>query len=465
MHAKFNDTIAAISTPRGRGAIAIIRISGNHAHSIALSFLKGSFKTNSLKPKTSYFAKFYDHDQLLDEVLFTLYSAPHSYTGEDTVEIFCHGNDFIASQILEALLKKSRLAQPGEFTLRAFLNHKMDLTKAEAVGNLLMAQTKKAQQASLAQLEGKLEEKINNILNKILNLRIQCELAIDFIEDEVPIIEDSELHEKLNIIHNDLDLLERSAHDGMIIHEGLKVCLIGEPNVGKSSLFNKILDMDRAIVSDIPGTTRDYIEEAISLQGNLIRFFDTAGIRQSDDIIEKMGIERSNQIIEQADLIFLLLDAQIINENPTINHFNEYLISLKSKLIMNDKTLKIIPIINKADLLNTEAKQLFTDNKILLCSNIEADGLDPLRTYLLEFFAGFTQEIESGLISNARQLAAVSKAKESIIQATNTLKMGTGIEFIAFDLASASNHLEEIIGKITTDDILDKIFENFCIGK
>ena len=231
----------------------------------------------------------------------------------------------------------------------------MDLTKAEAVGNLLMAQTKKAQQASLAQLEGKLEEKINNILNKILNLRIQCELAIDFIEDEVPIIEDSELHEKLNIIHNDLDLLERSAHDGMIIHEGLKVCLIGEPNVGKSSLFNKILDMDRAIVSDIPGTTRDYIEEAISLQGNLIRFFDTAGIRQSEDIIEKMGIERSNQIIEQADLIFLLLDAQIINENPTINHFNEYLISLKSKLIMNDKTLKIIPIINKADLLNTEA--------------------------------------------------------------------------------------------------------------
>lgn len=465
MYQSLSDTISAISSPRGRGAIAIIRVSGEKAIDTVLSFVKPTLNSLKIKPRKSYFARFYDDEQLIDEVLFTCYFAPHSYTGENLVEISCHGNDFIASQILETLLKKTRLAEPGEFTLRAFLNHKMDLTRAEAVGNLLMAQTKKAQQASLAQLEGKLEKKINQILEDILDLRMQCELAIDFIEDEVDIIENNRIEEKLNAILNLLLKLEKTGRDGLIIHEGLKICLVGEPNVGKSSLFNKILDMDRAIVSDIPGTTRDYLEEAISLNGNLIRFFDTAGIRQSGDLIEKMGIDRSKQIVAQADLVFLLLDAQIIMQTPNISDFQAYLSDLQDKLIKSTSQEKIIPIINKSDLLSPALKAKLLNHQIILCSSITEDGLDSLRAYLLNYFSSFAHEIDAGLISNARQLSAVSKAKEAIIQAINTLQMSTGIEFIAFDLASASAHLEEIIGKISTDDILNKIFENFCIGK
>lgn len=479
MYSSFKDTISAISTPRGRGAIAIIRISGEDAIDAVKPFIKTAGSITSFQARKAYFARFIDQGRLIDEVLMTCYYAPDSYTGENLVEISCHGNDFIASQILETLLKKTRMAEPGEFTLRAFLNHKMDLTRAEAVGNLLMAQTGKAQKASLMQLEGKLEKKINALLKQITDLRVQCELAIDFIEDEVPVIENNEIDIKLNRISQQLEHLENTGHEGMIIHEGLKICLIGEPNAGKSSIFNKILNMDRAIVSPIPGTTRDYLEEAISLDGNLIRIFDTAGIRQSDDLIEKIGIDRSNDLIRSADLVLLIIDAthiqsHSINENEPhlgqssdsiLHDFNLHLEALKHKLSCTYDDSRFVPLLNKADLLTDSVKSILSEQDILLCSALEENGLDSLKGFLLKRFEQIDHEIDSGLISNARQLSAVSKAAESIRQAMNTLKMDTGIEFIAFDLKSASISLEEIIGKISTDDILNQIFENFCIGK
>lgn len=467
MTSDFNDPIVAISSPRGRGAIAIIRVSGHAILELAQEFIQSSIPLNLIKPRVATMAKFVHHQRLIDEVVLTFYKGPKSYTGEDVLEISCHGNDFIATQILEALLEKMRMANPGEFTMRAFLNHKMDLTRAEAVGNLLMAQTAQAQKASLMQLEGKLEKKIASLIQKITHLRIQCELSIDFIEDEVPFVNEEMLLQQIRAIIDEMQLMEKYAHDGQIIQEGLKICLIGAPNVGKSSIFNKFLEFDRAIVTDIPGTTRDYIEESIALNGNLIRIFDTAGIRQANDPVEKIGIDSTFKIIDQADLILWIIDAhQLIEKN--INYDDELAIRNLFDQLITDSGLqtedqRILRLINKSDTLKLEKAPDFKN--ILLCSAMQNEGLKPLKDFLISYCSNFDQEIESGLITNSRQLNALKKSLSALKNALLALEQQLGVEFYAFDLKSASEALEEIIGKISSDDLLDQIFDQFCIGK
>jgi tRNA modification GTPase len=447
-----NDTIAAISTPRGRGGIAIIRVSGPDSFKLAEKYLKIKKPIDSLKSRTAYRSAFYNNAELVDDVMFTLFRAPKSYTGEDILEISCHGNDFIAVQILEALLQDARLANPGEFTLRAFLNNKMDLTRAEAIGNLLMAQTQKAQKASLMQIEGKLEAKIGSLLKKITDYRIQFELAIDFIEDEVPVINEEKLKKSISDLIDELEILVENGHDGMIIQDGLKICLAGEPNVGKSSLFNRFLQTERAIVTPIPGTTRDYIEEAISLDGNLIRIFDTAGIREANDHVEKIGIEKSYSLMQDADFVVLIME----KDSET---------DFETEIEKDINAQQLIKVINKSDLLSENEKRDLSEKGYILCSTMQDNGLDELKAVLLKRFANIDQEIESGIISNARQLAAAKKALNSVKNAYSALNNNMGVEFVAFDLKEASLSLEEIIGKISTDELLDQIFENFCIGK
>lgn len=467
MSSNFNEPIVAISSPRGRGAIAVIRMSGNSILDLAQDFIQSSIPLKLIKPRVATMAKFVHNQRLIDEVVLTFYKGPKSYTGEDVLEISCHGNDFIATQILEALLEKMRMANPGEFTMRAFLNHKMDLTRAEAVGNLLMAQTAQAQKASLMQLEGKLEKKISALIQQITHLRIQCELSIDFIEDEVPYVSEELLTQHINSLIDEMQIMEKYAHDGQIIQEGLKICLIGAPNVGKSSIFNKFLDFDRAIVTDIPGTTRDYIEESIALNGNLIRIFDTAGIRQANDPVEKIGIDTTFKIIDQADLILWIIDAQTLIEK-NINYNDENAIktlfdqSISESGLQSDDP-RILRLINKSDTLNLESSPNFKN--ILLCSAMQDEGLQPLKDYLLKYCSNFDQEIESGLITNSRQLNALKKSLSALRNALVALEQQLGVEFYAFDLKSASEALEEIIGKISSDDLLNQIFDQFCIGK
>ena len=447
-----SDTIAAISTAKGKAALAIIRVSGASTFEIIQKITKTHKNFNSLKYNKMYKAVFHDNQTKIDEGMICLFKSPMSFTGEDMAELYCHGNDFIVSQILESLLQFCRLADKGEFTFRAFLNRKIDLTQAEAIGNLLNAQTRKAQKAALMQLEGRLQKNIKNILDKLTNLRVIFELAIDFVEDEVPEYNNISIKVKVEEVLRDLNTLIDTAHDGIIVQEGIKICLAGAPNVGKSSIFNAFLETERAIVTPVPGTTRDYLEEAFALSGFLIRLFDTAGIHESDDHVEKIGIERSRELIKTADLIFY------ITTHDTDCKINDYFLSH----LPSEKTIKVL---NKSDLISKDDYEKWEAEEYVLCSTKSKDGLTNLKSKLVSVFKNVDTEMEAGIITNSRQLACVKKSYESLLQAYDAINNNIGVDFIAFDIQQASSALEEIIGNISYDDILNKIFDNFCIGK
>ncbi|MDP8231630.1 MAG: tRNA uridine-5-carboxymethylaminomethyl(34) synthesis GTPase MnmE, partial [Candidatus Zophobacter franzmannii] len=296
-----DDPIVAISTPTGTGGIHIVRVSGDGCIPLVNQFTSIDLSKKNANSVT--LSNFSEGEHKIDQVLCTVFKAPHSFTGEDVVEISCHGSQFIADQILKTLLTSMRLANPGEFTLRAFLNNKMDLTQAEAVNDLINSQTKKTQEIALKQLEGSLFNRIEQLLNTLIQYRMQLELEIDFLEDDTIEIDMDAVKENLIAFKSELEQLVHSGENGRIIREGLKVCFIGAPNVGKSSIFNAFLETERAIVTPTPGTTRDYLEEVVSIDGYLVRFFDTAGIRDTEDEIEKIGIERSMDIVRNSDKI------------------------------------------------------------------------------------------------------------------------------------------------------------------
>ncbi|MBN1948798.1 MAG: tRNA uridine-5-carboxymethylaminomethyl(34) synthesis GTPase MnmE, partial [Candidatus Cloacimonetes bacterium] len=301
-----NDTICAISTPPGISGIAVIRISGAEAIKTADCYFKGRRKLQDCSSHTVHFGHIVDGDEILDEVYAMIFRTPHSYTGEDVVEISCHGNTFVANRILQLLLRKIRLAGPGEFTQRAFFNDKIDLTRAEAIADLLQAQTRRSHRAAVEQLEGSLYRRIELLVQKLTDYRTRLELEIDFLEQSIPEINLGELEGNLLGLLAELKQLVASGEEGIILREGLRVSLVGAPNVGKSSIFNAFLESERAIVTPIPGTTRDYLEEAISLQGYLVRIFDTAGIRPAGDQIEQIGIDRSYDIIKKSHLVLFI---------------------------------------------------------------------------------------------------------------------------------------------------------------
>ena len=446
------DTISAISTPIGIGGISVLRISGENSISIVEEIFQAPKKLSEINSHQVTFGRIFDNDQLIDEVLVTVFRTPHSYTGEDVVEISCHGSTFVTNQILEMLLRKTRLADPGEFTQRAFLNDCIGLTQAEAVGDILNAKTKFSHLAAMQQFEGSLRIRIEKILQKVTEYRILLELEIDFTEQGLEQLDKEKLSEQLTELLQDLEELAQTGTEGLILKEGLKVSLVGAPNVGKSSIFNAFLQTERAIVTPHPGTTRDYLEEAISLQGYLIRFFDTAGIRETSDDIEKIGIERSYEIIRDSHKILFIIDDK---ENE-----DEYV-----KLLEFASENRIIKVLNKADLFSKEELENFRKKGYLICSTTDTSGLQELKEKLIADIQISQEELHSGILTNTRQISAVKRAVESTQKAIESLQNDLGYEFTAFDLKEASTALEEIIGKVTTDDILNQIFENFCIGK
>ena len=444
------DTISAIATPHGLGGISVIRVSGKDTVKIVSEIFSANLE--NAESHKAIFGKITFEDQIIDEVLITIFRTPNSYTGEDVVEISCHGNPFITNRILEILLLKTRHADPGEFTQRAFFNNKLDLTGVEAVSDLLEAKTKISHRAAIEQLEGSLFKRIDKLLKKLTEFRTLLELEIDFSEEELPEKNLEKLRDDIADLKAELEELALTGDEGMILREGLKVSLVGAPNVGKSSIFNRFLETERAIVTPIPGTTRDFLEEAISIDGYLIRIFDTAGIRKSKDEIEKIGIQRSYEIIQNSDRV-LFITAE--DENAT-----EY-----NKLTKIIDESKIVKVLNKADKLTPEIINKFKEKGYIPCSAVEENGLLELKEKLVSDIKISTEDLHSGILTNTRQISAVKRALDSVSKALKSLENKMGFEFTAFDLKEASSCLEEIIGRITTDDILNKIFDNFCIGK
>ncbi|MCD4650756.1 MAG: tRNA uridine-5-carboxymethylaminomethyl(34) synthesis GTPase MnmE [Candidatus Cloacimonetes bacterium] len=443
---QFSDTIAAVSTATGNAALAVVRISGQKSIAIISELTQKDFQ--KIESRQVTFCRIFDKQQLLDEVLVTVFRSPASYTGEDMVEISCHGSLYITQRIMELLLLHCRMAEPGEFTQRAFLNNKMDLTQAESVGDLLNAETRKAHAAAIEQLEGQLYKRINNHLKQLTTMRSKIELAIDFVEDDVHFADTTELLEELVKIHAELEQLAGSGNSGQILREGLRVCLTGAANVGKSSIFNAFLETERAIVTPHPGTTRDYLEEAVSLDGYLIRLYDTAGLRVTGDAAELAGIDKTHALLKKAHVVLHVTDGQADGCKPLL-----------------PKEVTIINVLNKSDLHTQDEITDWKAKGFIPTNTIESGGLTSLKSRLLGLVKISEEKLHSGILTNARQIAAVQKAVAALAHAKISLNEKLGFEFTAFDLSEASRALEEVIGKVTAEDILNQIFAHYCIGK
>lgn len=447
-----NDTITAVATPPGEGAISIIRVSGEDSFKIIDTIFRGKVKIAFAASHTIHYGKIVDEKGVvIDDVLVSVFKGPNSYTGEDSVEISTHGNSLITKKILELLLSKNvRSAEPGEFTKRAFLNGKIDLSQAEAVLDVIKSRTDSALRGARNQLDGLLSQKVNTLRQTLINASSLIELELDFSEEGYEFLPKDEIIEKIDKVLTEIDYLLNSYRFGKILKDGINLAIIGEPNVGKSSLLNYILKEARAIVSDIPGTTRDIIREEISIDGVLFKIFDTAGIRNSDDVIELEGVRRSLEAVKNADLILWLTDVN-----------NEYSEDIKSELDKYAISSRIIKVVNKIDLGKNE--NIKADVYI---SSKTGEGIDQLFEEMKKHAIGdgvYTEK--STVINNVRHYAALKKTVEYLNSAKNSVYSNMSGEFIAVDLRNAIDALSEIIGAVTTDDILNNIFQKFCIGK
>ncbi len=454
---KKRDTIAAIATPYGESAIGIVRLSGDKT----LEILKKVFKTKSreIKPRYAHYGYVLDKNgEPIDEAVVIYYKAPHSYTGEDMAEFNLHGNPLILKEVLNRLLEEgARLAEPGEFTKRAFLNGKLDLTQAEAVAELISAKTELARKLALNQLQGSLSKEIKPLREELLMLHALVESSIEFEEEDIPTIEKEELIERLERILERVNKLLKTATTGKAIREGIKLAIVGKPNVGKSSLFNALIGEERAIVTDIAGTTRDYIEETVNIGGVPIRLVDTAGIRETGDIVEKIGVERSIQKLREADIILFVLDAS----KEKLEEEDLYLADLVKR-----SGKPAIVVLNKIDLGRRLRKLPFEDFPVVEVSAKSGKGLDELKNLILEK-AGVMTYGGGNIYISARHEQLLKKTKQALENALTYLKEGDfySPEILMLDLREATDSLGEILGEITTEDILGQIFSTFCIGK
>lgn len=455
-----NDTITAISTPVGESAIGIIRISGRETFSILKKILKSKkFEDiGALKFPCVIYGKIYDEKQLIDEVIVNLFKAPNSYTGEDVAEISCHGNPFLLKRVLDIIVSNgARIARPGEFTMRSYLNGKMDLLKAEAINDLIRAHTKYSHLSAIAQLSGKLSAEINSIEDELLDILSLIEASIDHSDLDETFLPYEKLIEMLQKLKERVERLLSTSTTGKITSSGIKVVLAGAPNTGKSTLMNTLLKEDRVIVSDIPGTTRDVIADEISVRGIPVRLFDTAGIRNTEDILERRGIEMSQRVIENADLIFFILDASREIMQEDIEIFER----IRSK--------NFIILLNKIDLNIKTSPQMVEKNFGI--SPISISAISPESVVKIEdeiekfyFSYGFSPENDV-LITNQRQEDLLKRVLDKIKDAIHTARNGLSEEFVSSELRIAKKYLEEITGKVFSDEILDRIFARFCIGK
>lgn len=442
-----NDTIAAVSTPPGIGGISIIRISGSECLQVLQKIFTTSTKPEEMRSHNIYYGKIYDEKALIDEVLVSVFKKPNSFTGEDVLEISCHGGSFVTQRVLQTILKNgARHAEKGEFTKRAFLNGKIDLTEAEAVIDLIQASTKHSLESALFQLEGKLHHAIKLILDDISTIRAEIEMDIDFSDQGLEYKKSEEYVNDLIEIKSKIGKLVNTAQEGMILHDGYRVVIAGPPNAGKSSVFNKIIENERAIVTEFPGTTRDYIEEDIALEGYLVKIFDTAGLRERADEIERFGIEKSYQILKSAHLVLWIEDCTVSRETS----------------IPSFEGAELISVLNKSDLI--EKNEIVAGESILVSAKT-GNGINRLKQEIIKNIDIQKFDITGGLITNSRQLSAAEKSLNAINQAIETTEAKSGLEFIAFDLHEASEYLEEIIGKISSEDIINSIFDRFCVGK
>jgi tRNA modification GTPase len=462
-HLTGNDTICAISTPPGLGAIAVIRLSGPATLETCKRIFHPAGENTDISAvpsHTVHFGTIGTGDDLLDEVLLTLFKAPHSYTGEDVAEISCHGSPYIQQKIMELLLAQGlRLANPGEFTLRAYMNGKFDLSQAEAVADLISSHSRSSHQLALSQMRGGFSKKISSLRSKLVEFTSLIELELDFSEENVEFASRPDLIHLLDELESEISTLISSFSLGNVIKNGIPVTIIGKPNVGKSTLLNTILNEEKAIVSEIPGTTRDAIEDTIVIGEYQFRFIDTAGLRSSSDRIESMGIERTWEKIHQASIILYVFDA-------TVDSFEDVMQDVSEFKEITDPSKKLVLIGNKADKLKrlpsgfkdfVELETIFVSAKRKENINLIAESL--LKSVRAENLSNST------IVSNTRHLEALQNALSSILSVKEGLSAGLTSDLLTTDIRKALHHLGEITGEITTDEILGNIFGRFCIGK
>lgn len=457
------DTIAAIATAMSNSGIGIIRVSGNESIEIVDHIFKNSKKENSLKrykSHTIHYGFIYDEDKILDEVMVSVFKSPHSFTTEDTVEINCHGGILVLQKILELLIKNgARLAEPGEFTKRAFLNGRIDLSEAEAVMDVISSQNEMALQSSVKQLQGSVSDKVKELRSEIIYEIAFIESALD---DPEHISLDGfteRLENKIEFLSSSVDKLLSTAENGKMIREGIRTVIVGKPNAGKSSLLNLLAGEEKAIVTEIAGTTRDIIEENINLKGIHLHIIDTAGIRKSDDIVEQIGVEKAKKYTADADLVIFVLDSSV----PLDQNDYDIMEMIREK--------KCIILFNKTDMESLvsfdDLKDKTDDSHIMIkISAKENTGIDDFEKAVEKmFFQGKIRENDEVMITNMRHKEALLEVKESLLQVKKSLDAGMPEDFYSIDLMSAYQSLGRIIGEETSEDLVNEIFSKFCMGK
>ncbi|MBU8881281.1 tRNA uridine-5-carboxymethylaminomethyl(34) synthesis GTPase MnmE [Bacillus sp. FJAT-29790] len=458
------DTIAAISTPMGEGAIAIVRLSGDQAIDIADKLFRGvgGKRIKEVASHTIHYGQIIDPktDEVAEEVMVSVMKGPKTFTKEDVIEINCHGGLVSVKRVLQLLLNNgARLAEPGEFTKRAFLNGRIDLSQAEAVMDLIRAKTDRAMNVALGQMEGRLSKLIRKLRQDILETLAHVEVNIDYPEyDDVEEMTHNLLLEKASYVKNEIEKLLRTSQQGKILRDGLSTVIVGRPNVGKSSLLNSLVQENKAIVTDIPGTTRDVIEEYVNVRGVPLRLLDTAGIRETEDIVERIGVEKSRQVLKEADLILLVLN------------YADDLTAEDKNLFKAVEDMDVIVIVNKTDLpqmidMDT-VHELSNKHKLVTTSLLEDRGVDELEEAIASLF--FEGSIEAGdmtYVSNTRHIALLNQAMQSIEEALQAVEMGTPIDIVQIDLTRTWELLGEIIGDSVHESLIDQLFSQFCLGK
>jgi tRNA modification GTPase len=461
---KFHDTIAAIAIARGEAGIGIVRVSGSLALLIASELFRSprAVSPTELPTHTLTYGHVVDataSDEIIDEVLLGVMHAPRTYTGEDIVEFNCHGGIVPLTAVLDLVVRNgARVAEPGEFTKRAFLNGRLDLAQAEAVAELIASKTDLSRKVAVEALAGKLSDTVNRLSDRLASLLAEIEASIDFPEEDLDFMKVEAQLETAHSVQTDLTVLLETATEGRIITEGVNVAILGKPNVGKSSLLNALIGTKRAIVTDTPGTTRDTIEEAVNISGIPLRLIDTAGIRQTTDIVEQQGVERSKAVLDRSELLLLMFDAsQPLNDADL-------------DLLQTAQSSKAILILNKVDLpVVTPATALLAHcpkKRVVETAIPEGKGIDALKAAVCDELLGGESVVgESPIVTNARHQEALRRANEGLNYAIESLENGMPPDLVAVDLRISLDGLGDIVGKTTTEDILDRIFSQFCVGK